>query len=279
MRMASTTLPTSLEQDSMTTLSVRSICISCFRVSSPFNSGISTSRMMKSGRSPASILEIASCPDTTVSTSYPSTSSRVPRYFRMLGSSSTTSIRSFSAIGPAFILPNLTGLTIVYRQQERKSTSPPRFTIHPNLAAMRLHQPLGNRQAKAHSRRGAIHAHKVLEDLLMMFGGNSRTGIRNGNLDAIGRLHAFAAAVQSLQFLGRTPLPEVKFRAQVHMAARGRVFQRVIQQIGNRLLHFLIVEFENRQVAIQRCIQANLFAHERFAPARRQLAQAIAQIV
>src|SRR6266403_1589044 len=52
-------------------------------------------------------------PDTTVSTWYPSTSSRVPKYFRMLGSSSTTRILSCSAIcAPTFVLRNTYRLSI-----------------------------------------------------------------------------------------------------------------------------------------------------------------------
>ena len=97
--MASTTVPTSFEQDSMITFRERSSPISSFSVSMPFSSGIKTSKMMKSGRSPFFTLFKASLPELTVSTSNPSTSKRVCKYFRMLGSSSTTRIFSFSAIG------------------------------------------------------------------------------------------------------------------------------------------------------------------------------------
>src|SRR5580700_9268581 len=54
--------------------------------------------MTKSGRSPVPMRSRASLPLETVSTSNPSTSSRVWRYLRMLGSSSTTRIFSLSAI-------------------------------------------------------------------------------------------------------------------------------------------------------------------------------------
>ena len=37
---------------------------------------------------------------------------------------------------------------------------------------MRLHQALGNRQAQAHSRGRAVHPNEILEDFLMMFGGD-----------------------------------------------------------------------------------------------------------
>ena len=51
--MASTTVVTSFVQESMMTFSVRSSCINCRSVSRPSISGIRTSRMMKSGRSPS----------------------------------------------------------------------------------------------------------------------------------------------------------------------------------------------------------------------------------
>src|SRR6266436_1074341 len=77
-------------------------CIHSFSVSSPFISGIKTSKIMKSGRSPALIFPNASLPELTVSTAKPSTSSSVCKYFLMLGSSSTTRIVSFTAIELSF---------------------------------------------------------------------------------------------------------------------------------------------------------------------------------
>src|SRR5256885_8349046 len=82
----------------MITFRLRSICRSSFSVSMPLISGIRTSKMMTSGRSPLLIFSIASGPLLNVSTSKPSTSSSVCKYFRMLGSSSTTRIFSFTAI-------------------------------------------------------------------------------------------------------------------------------------------------------------------------------------
>src|ERR1019366_8250976 len=144
---------------------------------------------------------------------YPSTSSSVPRYFRMLGSSSTTRILSFSDIYPTSILLQIQ-LHNVYRQKERESAAPPGFAIHPNLAAMRLHQALGNRQSEAHPRGGAVHTNKILEDLLVMLGGDPRAGIRYGNRDAVGRHRALAAAVERLNLFRRAAFPEIEFRAQ-----------------------------------------------------------------
>src|SRR5215472_17450888 len=83
-------VPKLLEQEVITMLSLRSRCIISCSVSIPPISGISTSRRIQSGRSPASILVSASLPLLTVDTSNASTSSKVCRYFRMLGSSFTT---------------------------------------------------------------------------------------------------------------------------------------------------------------------------------------------
>src|SRR5579871_1457980 len=67
-------------------------------------SGINTSRMIKSGLSPLLIFSIASGPLLRVSTSNPSTSSKVCRYFRILGSSSTTRIFSLTDISVLSVL-------------------------------------------------------------------------------------------------------------------------------------------------------------------------------
>ncbi len=48
----------------------------------------------------------------------------------------------------------------------------------------------------------------------------------------LGYCMAFAAAVERLNFLGRAPLPEVEFRAQDDMPARGRMLQPAL---SNRL--------------------------------------------
>src|ERR1019366_6313589 len=160
----------------------------------------------------------------------------------MLGSSSTTRILSFSDIYPTSILLQIQ-LHIVYRQKERESAAPPGFAIHPNLAPMRLHQALGNCQSEAHPRGCAVHTNKILEDLLVMLGGDPPAGIRYGNLDAVGSLRALAAAVDSLNFFLRAAFPEMGFRAQCHLTTRGGMLQGVVEKIGNRLLHFLVIEF------------------------------------
>src|SRR5216683_1040900 len=95
-------LVAAIAQLNMITFRLRSSCINSFSVSSPFISGIKTSKIMKSGRSPALIFPSASLPELTVSTAKPSTSSSVCKYFLMLGSSSTTRIVSFTVIELSF---------------------------------------------------------------------------------------------------------------------------------------------------------------------------------
>src|ERR1017187_8230903 len=152
----------------------------------------------------------------------------------MLGSSSTTRILSFSEIYPTSILLQIQ-LHIVYRQKERKGTAPSGFAIHPNLAPMRLQQALGNCQSEAHPRGCAVHTNKILEDLLVMLGGDPWAGIRDGNLDAVGSLRALAAAVERLNLFRRAAFPEMEFRAQRHLTTRGGMLQCVVEEIGNRL--------------------------------------------
>src|SRR6202020_213298 len=188
MRIASTTVVTSFEHESMMTLRLRSICINCRSVSSPSISGISTSRMMKSGRSPVPILSSASLPLVTVSTPKPSTSSRVCRYLRILGSSSTTRIFSLSAM----FIPSWTrfasyvyALLGVDRQQKRKGAATSNHAIHPDLAPMRLNQALGDRQAQSHSRRRGIHPDEFFEYFLVKFGGDAVSGVGHRHQNAV----------------------------------------------------------------------------------------------
>src|ERR1035438_6123148 len=189
MRMASTTVPTSFEQLSMMMFRLRSSCRSSFSVSMPFISGIKTSRMMRSGRSPSLTLARTSLPEPTVSTSKPSTSSRVCRYLRMLGSSSTTRIFSFTAIDfslctsnsecfPAIKNPRCE-LRLIHWQQKCKLASVGGFALDPDFAAVCLHQALGDRQTQAHSGGVAVHANEVLENFLVVFGCDTWAGVGN----------------------------------------------------------------------------------------------------
>src|SRR5580692_3930479 len=181
MRIASTTVVTSFEHDSMITLSVRSICISWRSVSRPSISGIRTSRMMKSGRSPLPILASASLPLGTASTLKPSTSRSVWRYLRMLGSSSTT--RTFSLLDifdsygaklkARFSIDSTALLLHVDRQQKRKRAAASHNAINPNFSAMRLDQALGDCETQPHARRGRVDANKLLKNFLVILGGDA----------------------------------------------------------------------------------------------------------
>src|SRR5579859_4477339 len=186
MRIASTTVPTSFEQDSIMTFRLRSACISSFNVSIPFSSGIRTSKMIKSGRSPPFTFAIASLPELTVSTSYPSTSSSVCKYFRILGSSSTTKILSLAAIALSlYLVPISQQLTLIHRQQKRESAPGLRLALHPDFPAMRLNQAFCDRQSEPHAGSVSVYPHEIFEYFLMVFGGDSPTRVRDGYFHAI----------------------------------------------------------------------------------------------
>src|SRR6266853_2945215 len=164
----------------MMTFRLRSTCINSFSVSRPFISGINTSRIMKSGRSPALTFARASLPELTVSTSNPSTSSKVCRYLRILGSSSTTRIFSFTAIRFSLsIRKTLRVLALIHWQQKRKLTSRLRLARYPYLSAMCLDEPFCDRQPQTHPRRIPVHAHKIFKYLLMMLGRDTGPRIRH----------------------------------------------------------------------------------------------------
>src|SRR6267378_3838031 len=270
MRMASTTVPTSFEHESMSTFRLRSICISSFSVSRPFISGIKTSRMMKSGRSPPFTFESASFPELTVSTSNPSTSSSVCRYFRMLGSSSITRIFSFVAMDCSLSIA-----IFVCPTPDPAS----RFALYPDLSAMRLDEPLCNRQPQPHPRSVPVHSYKIFEYLLMMLRGDSRPGVCHTHFYAVRSRQAKSPALFGGSHGRHAPLPEMRRRTQRYAAAGWRVFQGIVQKIGRCLLHFLVVEPERRYRRIDIDFQFHSLALKRFRPPFRKLLETISQIV
>src|ERR1700730_5551346 len=187
MRIASTTVPTSFEQLSIIMLRERSSCSSSFSVSMPFISGMSTSRIIRSGRSPSLTFARTSLPEPTVSTSKPSTSNNVCKYFRILGSSSTTRIFSFTAIDSPSAYRRLCRsattnhsageLSLIHRQKKRKFAAVGGFALHPDLTAMGLHEAFGDGEVQTHARRIAVDPDEILENFLVMFGRDSRSGI------------------------------------------------------------------------------------------------------
>ena len=59
----------------------------------------------------------------------------------------------------------------------------------------------------------------------------------------------------------------------------GRMLQRIVQKIGCRLLHFLIVEAEVRNGRIEGRVQPHAFALECLEPSLRQFIQAVPHVV
>src|ERR1700752_3331457 len=127
----------------------------------------------------------------------------------MLGSSSTTKMRSFSAMSARFLnsyfpftapvhrsrrelgiclMP--TGcLILLRRQKDVERGTAAQFAVHPDLSAMGVHQSFGNGQSQAHSGRGAVHTHEILENFLMILRGDALAVIRHANLHRIGCPH------------------------------------------------------------------------------------------
>src|SRR5579859_4950193 len=280
--MASTTVPTSFEQLSMITLRLRSSCINSLSVSSPLSSGINTSKIMKSGRSPPFTLAIASRPELTASTSKPSTSSSVCKYFRMLGSSSTTRIFSFAPIDflPELPISNrMEFLALIHRQQERKPASRNWFAFHPDLASVGLDEPLSNRQPQAHACRVAVYPHKIFEDFLVMFRGNSRATVGHVHLDAVRTRQTKPSPLLDRRHLGYASFPKVRCRAKRNRASGGGMLQCVVQKVRRGLLYFLIVKLEVWYRGIERRVEFHTFSLKRLRPTFRQLVQTVAKVI
>src|SRR5215467_8107696 len=227
--MASTTVPTSFEQDSMITLRVRSTSINSFNVSMPFISGIKTSRMMKSGRSPFFTLFRASLPELTASTANPSTSRRVCRYFRMLGSSSTTRIFSFSAIGSSLSSEVSPALTLIHRQQKCESASAAGIAFHPDLSAVRLNQAFCNRQPQPHSGRIPVHSDEILEDFLMVLCRNARARILHADFHTVRPWKPKSPPLFNGGHRRHAALPEMRRGSHRDRTAARRMLQRIVQ--------------------------------------------------
>src|SRR6266436_7448845 len=229
----------------MITFSVRSSCISSFSVSMPFISGINTSRMTKSGRWPPLICLIASRPLLSVSTSNPSTSSSVCKYFRMLGSSSTTRTFSFTAISVFPLKSKIRlPLSLIHRQQEREPAPRLRLALHPNLSAMCLDEPLGDRQPQAHSRSVPVHAHEIFKNLLMVFCCDAWARVHYAHFHAVRTRQPEPPPLFHRREGCHTPFPKVRCRPQSYASPARRMLERVIEQVCRCLLHFLIIESE-----------------------------------
>ena len=180
----------------MSTLSERSTCISWRSVSSPSISGISTSRMMKSGRSPSPTRSSASLPlDDRVDFESVHFQQRlkifadarfVIHHQNLFFVVPSSSLRASS--------PSRSYSTSVGSRKE-KELPLPYFAIDPDFSAMRLNQALGDRQSQADPRGRRIDAHELFKNLLMKFRGDSVARIGHGNQHAVRARAAVAAAI------------------------------------------------------------------------------------
>src|SRR4029077_11312224 len=147
--------------------------------------------------------------------------------------------------------PHACGLLVVNGQEESERAAPAQFTIHPNLPSMSLNQAFCNGQPESHAGRRPVHPYKILEDFLMMLGGNSGTGIADGHAYTIGFVVTLGPAVGGRRFFGYAALPKMEIRPHGDTTAGRSVLQSVIEQISDGLLYLLVIELEVRQLFIE----------------------------
>src|ERR1700676_4027680 len=125
------------------------------------------------------------------------------------------------------------------------------FAFDPDFAAMRLNKPLGDGQAQAHAGGVAIHSHEIFKNFLVMLRGDAWPGIRYAHFHAVGAWEPETAAFLSGRHAGYTTLPKMRSGVQRNASARGRMFQRIVQQIRRGLLHLLIFKSKSRNGGIE----------------------------
>src|ERR1700688_614886 len=116
---------------------------------------------------------------------------------------------------------------------------------------MRLNQPLGDRQAQTHPGGVAIHSDEIFKNFLVMLRGDTWSGVCYADFHAIGSREPETPALLSRRHTGNTALPKMRSRAQSNASARGRVFQRIVQQVSRGLLHFLVIKSKCRNGGIE----------------------------
>src|ERR1700741_914435 len=192
----------------------------------------------------------------------------------MLGSSSTTRILSFTTISSLS-----SWLSLIHGQQEREGASPLRFAFHPNLSAVRLNQAFGNGQSETHAGRVLVHAHKVFEDFLVVLGRDSHARIRYAYFGAVWTRQAEPSALFDRPDLRHTALPEMRPRAQHHIAAARRMLEGVIEEIERDLLGLLIIKSESGYRRVQLGFEFHAFALITFRTSARRLRQTIPEVI
>src|ERR1700730_5767262 len=125
---------------------------------------------------------------------------------------------------------------------------------------MRLNQTLGDCQAQAHPGGVAIHSDKIFKYFLVMLRGDTWSGVRYADLHTIGSREPETPALLSRRHTGNTACPKMRSRAESNASARGRMFQRIVQQVSRGLLHFLVIKSKCRNGGIKACIQFHAFA-------------------
>src|ERR1700736_2419236 len=140
------------------------------------------------------------------------------------------------------------------------------FAFDPDFAAMRLNEPLGDGQTQTHAGGVTIHSDEIFKNFLVMFRGDAWTGIRYADLHAIGAGQPETPAFLSRRHAGYTTLPEMRSRMQRDASARGRMFQRIVQQVGRGLLHLLVIKSKSRDGRVETGIKVHALALECFRP-------------
>src|ERR1700688_164929 len=125
------------------------------------------------------------------------------------------------------------------------------LAFDPDFAAMRLNKPLGDGQAQAHPGGIAIHSDEIFKYFLVMFRGDTWTGIRNADFHAVGAWQPEPPAFLSGRHPSYTALPKMRSRAQRDASARGGMFQRIVQQVRRGLLHLLIIKSKSRNGRVE----------------------------
>src|ERR1700730_3691463 len=132
---------------------------------------------------------------------------------------------------------------------------------------MRLYQTLRDGQPQPHSGGVPVHADKILKDLLMMLRRDSRAGVRHANFHTVGTRQAEPPAFFDRGQSSHAALPEMRPRTKGHAAPGRSVLQRIIEKIGRRLLHFLVIETKRRYGGVNTHFQFDALALESLEPA------------
>src|ERR1700692_1316312 len=125
------------------------------------------------------------------------------------------------------------------------------LAFDPDFAAMRLNQPLGDRQAQTHPGGVAIHSDEIFKYFLVMLRGDPWPGIRHADFHAVGAWQPETPTFLGGRHTGHTTLPKMRSRAQRDASARGRMFQRIVQQVSCGLLYLLIIKSKSRNGRIE----------------------------